>query len=226
MGIKYKCLIVDDEKQAHQVLKSHISNCEELEWSADAYNGKEAIQILSQQKFDIVFLDIEMPLLNGIEVMQTLPNRPATIITTAYTNFAFDAYQNDAVDYLLKPISFPKFLKSIEKAKNNYVPKTANNYNVLKLKSEGIYKELKIDEVRYIQSFGNYLKIFITSKNQPIVVYNSLKNFINSSSSKFFVQTHKSFIINVNYLETVGNDFVVIKGNIKIPLGRKFGSLP
>lgn len=222
MGIVYKCLIIDDEKPAHLVIKSHISNCSELEFSGSVYNGKEAIQILSQQKFDLVFLDIDMPLINGIEVMQTLTHRPATIITTAYNNFAFEAYQNDAVDYLLKPISFPRFLKAIEKAKYFLKSDNDNNITTLTVRVEGITKEMKFDDICYMQSIGNYVKIFLKNSEKPITVYNSLKNFLDTTSSKQFIQIHKSFIININYLEKVEKEFVLLKNNISIPLGRKY----
>jgi DNA-binding LytR/AlgR family response regulator len=222
MGTVCKCLIVDDEKQAHLVIKSHISNCEELEFSASAFNGKEAIQLLSKLKFDLVFLDIDMPLINGIEVMQTISHRPATIITTAYNNFAFEAYQNDAVDYLLKPISFPRFLKAIEKAKHFYNPDNENYSKRLAVRFEGITKELETDDICYMQSIGNYVKIFLNKPEKPITVYNSLKNLLDSTSSKQFLQTHKSFIINTNYLEKVEKEFVLLKGNISIPIGRKY----
>jgi two-component system, LytTR family, response regulator len=224
MGTRYKCLVVDDEKPAHLVLKSHISKCEELEHSGSAFNGKEAIKLLLENEYDFVFLDIDMPLINGIEVMQTLAKRPATIVTTAFNNFAFDAYQHDAIDYLLKPVSFPRFLKAIEKGKHfwglNQDKKPQKT--TITLRIEGISQEIPLENILYFSSVGNYVKVYFREKIKPIVVYDSLKNILENTSSDTFVQTHKSFIVNTNYIETIAKDGILLKGDICVPLGRKY----
>jgi two-component system, LytTR family, response regulator len=224
MGTIYKCLIVDDETPAHLVLKSHISQCEELLFGQSAYNGKEAIQILSEQAFDIVFLDIDMPLINGIEVMQTLPIRPVTIVTTAYNHFAFEAFQEDAVDYLLKPISFPRFLKAVEKAKNYYKSQIDKKPLVqsIQVKIDGKTCELQLNEVTYFQSIGNYIKIFFKGKAKPALVYDSLKSMLDKIPEEMFVQTHKSYIINSQCIHRIEKENVYLTGDIIIPVGRKY----
>jgi two-component system, LytTR family, response regulator len=225
MGNVFKCLIVDDEKPAHLVLQSHISKCDDLVYSASAYNGKEALKMLIEQTFDFVFLDIEMPLINGLEVMQTLSKRPATIVTTAYNNFAFDAYQEDAVDYLLKPISFPRFQKSIDKAKyfwhaNQLLEPLKTSITLL---IEGRNKEIQLDNILYFESIGNYLKVFFVEGSlKSVVVYDTLKNIINSTPSTFFIQTHKSYIVNINQIDSLNKEKVILSEGINIPLGRKY----
>jgi two-component system, LytTR family, response regulator len=223
MGTVYKCLIVDDERPAHLVIKSHISHCEDLEYVASAFNGKEAIKMLLENDYDCVFLDIDMPLITGLEVLQTLSKRPATIITTAYNQFAFEAYQQDAVDYLLKPISLPRFLKSIEKAKyfwqSNQV-KTPSK-TTLTLRIDGENKEIKLENITYFESVGNYVKVHFL-KNKSIIVYETLKNLLDNTPDDMFIQTHKSYIINTCFIENVEKERIILRGDIAVPLGRKY----
>jgi two-component system, LytTR family, response regulator len=224
MGTLYKCLIVDDEKPAHLVIKSHISNCEELVFSESAFNGKEAIQLLTTNEYDFVFLDIDMPLINGIEVMQTLTKRPATIITTAYNHFAFEAYQHDAVDYLLKPISFSRFLKAVDKAKYFWKSNQEKVKQIVSVsfKVDGYYKEFQVADILYCQSIGNYVKIFFIEKNKIIMVYDSLKNVLDKMPPNLFIQTHKSYIVNSLTIKMIDKEYILLEDNTSIPLGRKY----
>lgn len=224
MGTVYKCLIIDDEKPAHLVIQSHISMCENLVFSGSAYNGKEAIKLIKENKYDFIFLDINMPLINGIEFLQALPQRPVTIITTAYSEHAYDAYQYDAVDYLQKPITFPRFLKSVEKAKllwETNKDKTENKSH-LTLKHEGEEVEIKLDDISHFQSIGNYIKIFFKVQNKHLTVYDSLKNILTKTASEKFIQTHKSYVINVDCIKNIDKDRVVLINDIYVPLGRKY----
>jgi DNA-binding LytR/AlgR family response regulator len=224
MGIVYKCLVVDDEKPAHLVIQSHIAKCDDLEFSGSAYNGQQAIQMLKENHYDFVFMDINMPLLNGIEVLLVLPERPVTIITTAYSEFAFDAYQNDAVDYIQKPITFPRFLKSIEKVKS--VWKANRNKSIisssLKLKHEGVAIQVNLDDISHFQSIGNYVRIFFKTQKKPMMVYDSLKNILSNVPAEKYIQTHKSYIINIDCLKNIEKDQVILINDVQIPLGRKF----
>ena len=222
MGFTYKCLIVDDEKPAHLVLKSHIDSCQDLEFIASAYNGKEAIEIIKQLQIDIVFLDIQMPLLNGMEVLEKLTEKPAIILTTAYSNFAFEAYQHDVIDYLLKPIHFSRFFKAIEKAKI-YIDKSALlKFNTLEIKTNGNVISLKHDEIIYIQSIGNYVKIHTSTNTSAFLGYYSLKKLLNILPSNLFLQTHKSYIVNQNFLQTMDSHQITLTNRMIIPLGRKY----
>lgn len=224
MGNVYQCLIVDDEKPAHMVLKSHIFHCENLEYAGSAYNGKEAIQMLLENRYDIVFLDINMPLINGVELMQTMSNRPATIITTAYDNFAFEAYQHDALDYLLKPISLPKFIKAADKARIFCAMENQlkNTTSILYFRIDGEDLAINVMDILYFESIGNYVKIHFRQKHKTKIAYETLKNIVNKTPSKLFIQTHKSYIINTQYLEKIETKNTVLTGNIIVPLGRKY----
>ncbi len=220
----YKCLIVDDEAPAHLVLQSHISKCDELEFTGSAFNGKEALKLLSEQHFDILFLDIEMPIFNGIEVLRTLDKKPVTIITTAYNHFAFDAFQEDAIDYLLKPIPLPRFLKAVEKAKHFYQAErqTIVIPESITLKVDGETIELRLEDITYLQSIGNYIKIYVKGKVKAILVYDALKKMLERLPATLFIQAHKSYVINRTYIERIEKELVYLQGEIAIPVGRRY----
>jgi two-component system, LytTR family, response regulator len=225
MGNAFKCLIVDDEKPAHLVLQSHIAKCDDLTYAASAYNGKEALKLLIENEYDFVFLDIEMPLINGLEVMQTLSKRPATIVTTAYNNFAFEAYQEDAVDYLLKPISFARFLKSIEKAKYFWEANRAKPIGTtsISLQIEGEPHQIPYEDILYFESIGNYMKVYFSSGTlKSVVVYDTLKNIVGSTPSSIFIQTHKSFVVNLSHIESLEKEKLVLKNGVSVPMGRRY----
>jgi len=224
MSRNYSCLIVDDEKPAHQVIASHIAKTKGLVHQGSVYNGKEAILILSKQDFDIVFLDIEMPLLKGIEVLELLEKKPAIIITTAFSHFAFDAYQNDAVDYLLKPITLQRFNKAITKAKAycNHVNHLPHKTITIPLKVGRQIQHIALSEIKYLQSIGNYVKVFLISNVNAIVAYGSLINLLKQLPESTFLQVHKSFIVNKNFISETGKELIIMKCDTKIPVGRRY----
>ncbi len=217
----YKCLIIDDEVPAHLVIKSHISKCDELEFCASAFNGQEAKDLIINQHFDLLFLDIEMPLVNGIELLQDVKNRPLTILTSAHNNFAVEAFENNVVDYLLKPISLDRFLKAIIKFKshNTFIKKEVDQ---LLYRLNGVDIAIDLKEVILIQSLGNYVKIYTSINNSPIVYYNSLKNIVKQFSNKQLIQVHKSFLINPSFIDRLESKNVILKNSLVIPIGRKF----
>ncbi|WP_060875138.1 LytR/AlgR family response regulator transcription factor [Myroides odoratus] len=225
MGTKYKCLIVDDEKPAHQVLMSHINQCEDLECVGTAFSGKEALLFLQKNEVDILLLDINMPLISGLEFLDMIAVKPITIITTAYSDFALESYEKDAVDYLLKPISFGKFLKAIEKAKifckNRKGSTDEVKDNVLKIREDGLDILLDIDEILFVESAGNYIKIFVENRSKSYFVYGSLIS-IKTELPDYFIQVHRSFIVNRKQIVKKELGKVTLHVNIEIPVGRKY----
>ena len=222
MGPAYKCLIVDDEVPAHLVIQSHIRNTPGLEFIASASNGKVAMQLLEQQRFDIVFLDINMPILTGVELMQQLPFRPATIITTAYSDFALDAFKYDAVDYLVKPIGLPAFTKAVEKAKIFCDAKVlAPPKTTFSFKTAKDIINVPTTNIIYIESYGNYLKVYLTGRQMPLVVYGALSAIANELDSNF-VRVHKSYIINTYHAKNMLGQEVRLSNGSVVPVGRKY----
>jgi len=227
MALTYRCLIIDDESPAHKALASHISKFDDLEHSGSAFNGMEAIKMLNENAYDIIFLDINMPVISGVELMELQPKRPLTIVTTAYSDFALSAYQNDAIDYLLKPISFEKFSKAIEKAKiyssGNSLKKEDNvNEKVLSIRVNGQMMNIPLADIIYIESLGNYMKLYSAKLNLPLIVYGSLSSIASEIDSNNFVQVHRSFIVNAAKITSVTFKSLTMCNGEIIPVGRKY----
>jgi two-component system, LytTR family, response regulator len=223
MEPQYRCLIVDDETPAHEVLKAHIAQTEGLNHTASAFNGKEAMHILQHEKVDIVFLDIEMPLITGMELLKSLSTKPAVIITTAFQEFAFEAWENDAVDYLKKPISYAKFLKAVNKAKlycslakHTVQPKTFS------FRVDGQTVQIHVDEIMYVSSLGNYLKITTRNSKTPVVVYERLSQLLSQLDKNNFVQIHRSYVVNRAFIEKADRFQVTLKTGEQLAVGRKY----
>ena len=227
MAPPYRCLIIDDESPAHKALISHISKFDELEHSGSAFNGMEAIKLLNENQYDIIFLDINMPVISGVELMELQPNRPLTIVTTAYSDFALSAYQNDAIDYLMKPISLDKFTKAIEKAKTfhsgNTIKKENNsNEKALSYRSNGQTIETPLSDILYIESLGNYMKLYNSKLKSPTIIYGSLASISAEIDCSHFIQVHRSFIVNTNKITTVTFKNLTLSNGDIIPVGRKY----
>lgn len=227
MALTYRCLIIDDESPAHKALISHISKFDELEHSGSAFNGMEAIKLLNENQYDIIFLDINMPVISGVELMELQPNRPITIVTTAYSDFALSAYQNDAIDYLLKPISFDKFSKAIEKAKtyhsgNNLKKENSDDEKVLSYRSNGQIIETPLSDILYIESLGNYMKLYNCKLKSPIVIYGSLASISAEIDCSHFLQVHRSYIVNTTKISAFTAKNLTMSNGDTIPVGRKY----
>jgi DNA-binding LytR/AlgR family response regulator len=227
MGLTYRCLIIDDETPAHKALASHIAKCDDLEHSGSAYSGMEAVKMLNENKYDIIFLDINMPVISGVELMELQPNRPLTIVTTAYSDFALSAYQNDAIDYLLKPISFEKFSKAIEKARTYYSGKTSKKENTatertLSYRVNGQMTDTLLTDILYIESLGNYMKLYSKKLKSPIIIYGSLSSINDEINSNDFVQVHRSYIVNTKEIAAKTFKTLTMSNGEIIPVGRKY----
>jgi DNA-binding LytR/AlgR family response regulator len=227
MEFTYRCLIIDDESPAHKALASHIAKFDDLEHSGSAFSGMEALKMLNENKYDIIFLDINMPVISGVELMESQPNRPLTIVTTAYSDFALSAYQNDAIDYLLKPISFEKFSKAIEKAKiyfsgNNVKKENTSNGKVLSHRVNGQMTDILLNDIIYIESLGNYMKLYSSRHNLPMIIYGSLASISAEIDCTDFLQVHRSYIVNVSKITSVTFKSLTMCNNEIIPVGRKY----
>jgi two-component system LytT family response regulator len=221
----YRCLIVDDETPAHGVLKSHINMMQNLEIIGSAYNGKEALDFLVNNKPDIIFLDIEMPKLRGIELIECVSYKPAIILVTAYSNFGFEAYQQDVIDYVLKPVSYARFLKSVNKA-INYLSrkKTAKKHIEIEFKYEGILKIINTEDLIYIQSIGNYIKLYFETE-KSILIQQTMKYIESLLPKYYFVRIHKSYIVKKCSITNVAKSKIILKNKISLPVGRKYSIL-
>ncbi len=222
MEFKYSCLIVDDEYPAHDVIKSFIASHGHLVYAKSCYNGEDALKELSAANYDIVFLDINMPLLNGIEVLKKLGSIPAIIITTAYTKFAFEAYQNDALDYLQKPITIERFNKAISKAIEYANSRRQKTLQCLILKVDGLKQKVNQKDIVYCQSMGNFIKFFIVETSKPIITNQTLSKQLSLLDPELFLQIHRTCIVNKLFIARRKENLLVLKNGVELPIGRKF----
>lgn len=212
-----KCLIVDDEPAAHYVLINYIRQNPELELVHQCYNGIDAMNYLRENHVDLMFLDIDMPEITGLEMLKILPNKPKTILTTAYSEFALESYDYGVIDYLLKPIYFPRFLTSIERFFSYYADRKPVASNLfITIKADGALLELDVRKILFAQSYGNYVKIFTTGKTYlASMTTNELESGLPAGQ---FLRVHKSYIIAVDKIDENERDTVLI-GTQSIPVG-------
>ncbi len=221
---KYKCIIIDDEPIAIKVIQEHLEKFENIEVLNGFTKAIDAIEILNTENIDLLFLDINMPGISGIEFLKSLSNPPKVIFTTAYRNFAVDAFELDAIDYLVKPISFERFLKAINKFLSHAKPKqeSGNKSNGQKdyivLKADKKNYKIKFSEILFIESLDNYIKVHTTDFS--IICYESL-TAIEKELSEDFIRIHRSYIINLTKIDVFTSSYVEI-GERKFTIGRNY----
>jgi DNA-binding LytR/AlgR family response regulator len=227
---KIRCLVIDDELPAREILKKHINGVEALELSGICANAVEAISFLKDNRVDLLFLDIQMPHLLGTNFIRTLKNPPRVIFTTAYRKYAVEGFELDAVDFLLKPISFERFLKAVNKIlqmnlQGDYgtVAATENHSEsvppFLYFRADRKMVKVLFNEILYIEGLSDYIKIITI--NKTIVTKHLLASLEEMLPANEFVRIHKSFIIAVNKIESFNADSVEIAKK-EIPIGRSF----
>ncbi|MBF4516692.1 response regulator transcription factor [Flavobacterium sp. ANB] len=214
-----KCIIVDDEPAAHYVLANYIKQNPQLELVFQGYNGIEAMDYLRENKVDLMFLDINMPEISGMELLKIIPIHPKTILTTAYSEFALESYDYGVIDYLLKPISFPRFLKAIDRffgTENVKIKEEEVAVNSVSVKVDGYFIDIELDQLLFAQSFGNYVKLHTIKRTYlASITTTELEKCL---PEKKFMRIHKSYIIAVDKIEEVEKDFVIIKKE-RLPIG-------
>ena len=225
MSIKY--IIVDDESVAHDIIRKYCSLLPNMELMQDCYDAIEAIEYLNYNTIDLIFLDLNMPKLQGFEFLKTLSHSPKVIVTTAYKEHALEGYELNIVDYLLKPFSFERFLKAVNKARTD-TPKTPshtqNAVSVAKqgrffLRSDNKYTQIVIDDILFVESSGNYIKIVL--KEEIITVRGKLSTIMELMSKDSYVQAHRSFIVAQKHIKRIEGNQIFID-NYTIPVGKLF----
>ncbi|MCR4031539.1 MULTISPECIES: LytR/AlgR family response regulator transcription factor [Flavobacterium] len=213
-----KCIIVDDEPAAHYVLANYIKQNPQLELVFQGYNGIEAMNFLRENTVDLMFLDINMPEISGMELLKILPTHPKTILTTAYSEFALESYDYGVIDYLLKPIYFPRFLKAIDRffATENTRKVEEEIIHSVSVKVDGYFIEIELEQLLFAQSFGNYVKLHTTKRTYLASI--TTTEFEKCLPEKSFMRVHKSYIVALDKIDATEKDFIVIK-NERIPIG-------
>lgn len=219
--MKIKCLIVDDEPLAIRLIEKHLEKIDGFEVAATCNNALKAFEILNTQPIDLMFLDIKMPNMTGIEFLRNLKHPPKTVLTTAYRDFALESYDVGVVDYLLKPITFERFFKAVDKflsANQTVKPveKTANDPFVIIKSGLKSYK-VNTDEISYIESLKDYIKIYQIN-GKPIVFKYKISDLELDLKEKGFLRAHRSFLVNTRQITAFTNNEIEVKG-FEIPIG-------
>ena len=220
--MKIKCLIVDDEYPALVLLEDYISKMPELELVAKCENAMEANQHLKENNIDVMFLDIQMPDLTGLELLKSLKQKPVVILTTAYSEYALEGYELDVTDYLVKPFSFERFVQSVNKAKELIALKKGGKQGTAAkphffVKAD--YKKVRInhEDILYIEGLREYVSIYTQDKR--IITLEAMKNLETTLPNDQFIRVHKSYIIAIDKVNALVGNMVEI-GNKQIPIGK------
>ena len=221
------CIAIDDEPLALKQIAKYIDKTPFLAMMEKFESALQAISYLQENDVDLMFVDINMPDLNGMDFVKSLNNPPKVIFTTAYSEYALEGFRVDAIDYLLKPIGYSDFLKAAEKAKERISPKvTANtqiesNEKFLFIKSE--YKVLRINlsDIKYIESKSEYLRIYVENQ-QPIMTLMSMKKMEKFLPENSFMRIHRSFIVNLNKITTVERNRIIFDKDVYIPVSEQY----
>jgi DNA-binding LytR/AlgR family response regulator len=215
-----KIAIVDDEILARKILEEYCSKIDNFELVLSTGNPLEFINFIQRNDLDLIFLDIEMPELNGMEILRSMIKPPKVILTTAYSEYALESYNYGVVDYLLKPIKIERFLKAIDKVSASKITKLNKNIGTeeFQIKHDGMPVNISFTSIMYIQSFGNYLKIFTDSR--MYLITETLTN-MTTLLSKNFQRTHKSYITNLDRVTKATRTHLFIE-NIKVPVSATY----
>lgn len=233
---KLRILIVDDEPLAHKVLEGYCENIDYVEIAGHCYDGISTLNFLNKYKVDVVLLDIQMPDLTGIELLDTLKNNaPKVIFTTAYSEYAMQSFNYDqVVDYLHKPIRLTRFIKALERLKRvlkleaDFNTSTFNaptsldtsNTDFISIKDNKTIYRISYSDIKYVQSWGNYLKFFLMDQNIK-VVRKTIKTVESELSSHHFLRIHKSYIVNINHVKAIEGNQIKFEDQ-KLPIGKSY----
>jgi len=223
--MKMKCIIVDDEPLAIEIIESYIGRLDDLEIVATCNNAIKAFEILQKEDIDLMFLDIQMPKLTGIDFIKTLQHPPKIILTTAYRDYALESYELDVVDYLLKPISFDRFLVALQKAYKD--EKSESGYSINSDTVEG-YIYLKADkkmvkvmlcDILYIESLKDYIRVKTADKD--VITHQKISYLEEKLPDDLFIRIHRSFIVPLKKVESYSSSAIEVPGK-ELPIGRLY----
>lgn len=229
MIMKTKCLIVDDEPLARELIRGHVEKLENFEIVAECSDAMKALNVMRDKQVDLIFMDIQMPQITGLEFLKTLKHPPKVIITTAYREYALEGFELDVVDYLLKPITFERFLKSVNKfyqmnqddvqvvaaASGEKMPEESFIY----IKENKKIVKVYLSEIRYIEGLSEYVQVY--TDKRKIITKTSMAQMEEKLPNDSFLRIHKSFIVSTNRIEAFTANTIEVQGK-ELPIGRSF----
>lgn len=223
-----RTIAIDDEPLALQLVSSYIEKTPVLEMAGAFDNPIDAMEFLEENQVELIFLDIEMPDLNGIEFARLLENKPKLVFTTAYEKYALQGFKLDAIDYLLKPFGYPDFLKAVEKVRKQIgleksveKEEISTNNEFLFLKSEYKIRRINFNDIIYVEGLKDYIKVFVENHDKPIMSLNSMKSIESKLPADRFMRVHRSFIVNLHRIDTVERSRIVF-GKVYIPVSDQY----
>lgn len=227
-----RCLIVDDEPLAHKVIRNYCEDLPYMEIVGSAHSAVEAMNFLNVQSVDLLFLDINMPRIQGLDFLKTLTNPPLVIVTTAYQEFALESYEQRVIDYLLKPFPLERFLKAVNRANDQKklidaqtkptdeprqpVVPVNSQPETLFVKGDKKVHQVRVSDILYLESYGSYVKMHL--KEELIITLERLSNYESRLADQGFIRIHKSYLIPVNKIEVIEGNELSIAGQ-KLPIG-------
>lgn len=220
---KLNCIIVDDEEGAHRVLEHFIGQSNHVNLSGSFYTAMDAMDYIYQNDVSVMFLDINMPGLSGMELLETMSKRPFVILTTAYKEYALEGYKYDVADYLVKPFDFKRFLSAIDKVINRIgnskkaVDSVPEKRDHLILKVDGNILNIPFNEIRYTQSYGNYVKFF--TRKKMLVSQITTQEVQNKLDERLFVRIHKSHMVALSEISKISGGQLFLKDDTVLPIG-------
>jgi len=220
--IKY--LIIDDESIAHDIIKGYCDLLPDMQLQQNCYDAIEAIEFLNKNQVDLIFLDLNMPKLSGFAFLKTLSNPPKVIVTTAYKEFALEGYELNIVDYLLKPFSFERFLKAVNKARedvnfsSSITPPSDDDEHIF-FKSNKKYIQIAIKDILFLESAGNYVKVI--TQDETITVRDKISDLLGRLPTEKFVRVHKSYAVAKEHIKSVEGNRIFVHDEI-VPIGKLY----
>lgn len=219
-------LIIDDEHIAHDIIKGYCDMLPNLVLQKNCYDAIEALEYLQKHTADLIFLDLNLPKLKGFDFLKTLPAPPRVIVTTAYQEFALEGYELNVVDYLLKPFSFERFVKAVNKAMGAPLPSTApknvqvsNRSATIFLRSENKYIQVNIADILFLEAAGNFVKVI--TRTEAILVRDTFALLLNALPPEDFLQVHRSFAIAPKHIKSIEGNQISI-GDYSVPIGKMY----
>lgn len=221
-----RCLAVDDEPIALEKLRNYITKIPGFELAAACEDALDSLQVMNEQEIDAIFIDINMPDVNGLDFIASLDKRPLVVFTTAYAQYAADSFKVAPVDYLLKPYSFADFQRAANRVIRQYDLQAAkagspDDPESLYIKVEYKYVRIDLKDVRYIEGMSDYLRIFLTSEPRPLITHSTFRQIMAFLPS-YFLQVHRSYIVNMNQLKEIARQRIVMDKDTWIPVGDNY----
>jgi len=221
-------IIIDDEPLAHEIIEEFCSMLPHVQLEKNCYNAMEAMQFLNENTVDFMFLDINMPKLRGLDFLKTLTKPPKTIITTAYKEHALEGFELNVVDYILKPFSFDRLVKAINKISETQTEKTTikeitstQDSKRFFVKGDKKHHQIDLSDLLYIEAYGNYTKLFL--KDEMIISHEKISHYESILTDGNFLRVHKSFIVAIDKIKLIEGNRIIIEEH-KIPIGQTYKS--